>query len=175
MINEDSKNYHAWQHRQWVISKFKLYSWELEFVNRLLEEDVRNNSAWNHRYFVLERTNRLEILKDSEIDFCLRKIRIAPDNESAWSYLRGILKSGHLSSNDRVNELVDELMAEDHKSHHLIGFKIDCLREQYQQTLDPEIKTRAIELCNQLMDRYDVVRKEYWKYIASHINADTNF
>lgn len=76
LLNEDAKNYHAWQHRyilyyfqrihfsiiidfifsQWVVKEFSLYKGELDYCNLLLAEDVRNNSAWNHRYFVITST-----------------------------------------------------------------------------------------------------------------------
>ena len=56
ILNLDAKNYHAWQHRQWVIKEFTLWDNELEYVNKLLNEDIRNNSAWNQRYFVISNT-----------------------------------------------------------------------------------------------------------------------
>jgi protein farnesyltransferase/geranylgeranyltransferase type-1 subunit alpha len=56
ILRPDTKNYHAWQHRQWVIKRFNLWDNELEYVDKLLTEDLRNNSAWNQRYFVLSHT-----------------------------------------------------------------------------------------------------------------------
>ena len=56
MLESDGKNYHAWQHRQWVVRTYKLWDGELEFVDELLMRDLRNNSAWNHRYFVVSST-----------------------------------------------------------------------------------------------------------------------
>ncbi|GJP75554.1 hypothetical protein CLOP_g5987 [Closterium sp. NIES-67] len=53
-LRGDSKNYHAWCHRQWVAREFDTWHGELAFCERLLDDDVRNNSAWNHRMFVLE-------------------------------------------------------------------------------------------------------------------------
>ena len=73
---QDQKNYHAWQHRQWVLATFKLFANELAFIDRLLTDDIRfwpfivfwspesglmislprNNSAWNQRFFVNSRT-----------------------------------------------------------------------------------------------------------------------
>ncbi|GAA99391.1 uncharacterized protein L969DRAFT_86625 [Mixia osmundae IAM 14324] len=78
----DSKNYHTWVYRHWVLShffgpdsacviaqaderddalrmekdvKFKDSVWqgELDYAESLLNEDLRNNSAWNHRWFVV--------------------------------------------------------------------------------------------------------------------------
>ena len=38
ILNKDSKNYHAWQYRQWVIKKFGLWGEELEFIKELLDK-----------------------------------------------------------------------------------------------------------------------------------------
>ena len=56
ILQLDAKNYHAWQHRQWVIKEFGLWEKELDYVDKLLTEDLRNNSAWNQRYFVISKT-----------------------------------------------------------------------------------------------------------------------
>ena len=54
MFERDSKNYHVWSYRQWLVRRFDLWdNGELAFVEKLLERDVRNNSAWNHRFFVV--------------------------------------------------------------------------------------------------------------------------
>lgn len=59
VLREDSKNYHAWQHRQWAMATYQRWEGELEFVEQLIGEDVRNNSAWNQRYFVVTHTSSL--------------------------------------------------------------------------------------------------------------------
>ncbi|EFA82811.1 protein prenyltransferase alpha subunit [Heterostelium album PN500] len=88
---EDAKNYHAWAHRQWVMTAFNLWDQELPFVESLLKLDHRNNSAWNQRFFVIEHKHRLPLplpVLESEIATTLSFIRISPNNESPWSYLR---------------------------------------------------------------------------------------
>lgn len=62
IINDEPKNYHAWQHRQWVIETYQLYSQaELDYSASLIADDVRNNSAWNYRYFLLEGLDFLNV------------------------------------------------------------------------------------------------------------------
>ncbi len=56
VLEQDAKNYHAWQHRQWAIRTFELWKDELQYVEDLISKDVRNNSAWNQRYFVVANT-----------------------------------------------------------------------------------------------------------------------
>lgn len=56
-LRTDTKNYHTWSYRQWILAHFndeeRLWPGELPWVEELLEEDVRNNSAWHHRFFVV--------------------------------------------------------------------------------------------------------------------------
>jgi protein farnesyltransferase/geranylgeranyltransferase type-1 subunit alpha len=55
-LEVDSKNYHTWSYRQWLLAYFnddELWSGELEFVEEKLKGDLRNNSAWHHRFFVV--------------------------------------------------------------------------------------------------------------------------
>ena len=41
ILEKDEKNYHAWQHRQWVVKEFGLWQNELEYVDTLLGADIR--------------------------------------------------------------------------------------------------------------------------------------
>ena len=95
MIENDSKNYHAWSYRQWVVSNYNLWEFELADVTRLIDLDIRNNSAWNERYFVIK--NRPQVFDHNnlvnEIQFCMEKIRPAPNNESSWNYFGGYLQN----------------------------------------------------------------------------------
>lgn len=53
ILENDSKNYHGWSYRQWVVKRFNLWKDEQTYTNDLILFDVRNNSAWNYRYYVL--------------------------------------------------------------------------------------------------------------------------
>jgi protein farnesyltransferase/geranylgeranyltransferase type-1 subunit alpha len=93
MIDNDSKNYHAWSYRQSVIKDSGLWDWELEDTARLIKQDVRNNSAWNQRYFVLSNRPSGWLLEDidREVAFTMMWIELEPLNESSWNYLFGYL------------------------------------------------------------------------------------
>ena len=104
----DAKNIHAWTHRLWVTRTFPKTTRDAEraFTERMIDEDVRNNSAWNQRFAVTfptsssssdddddalyddEETTKNVVSK--ELAFAETKIALAPDNESAWNYLRGV-------------------------------------------------------------------------------------
>lgn len=55
IFESDSKNYHAWSYRVWLVERFSLWEGELEYVESLLDREVTNNSAWSYRYFILNR------------------------------------------------------------------------------------------------------------------------
>ena len=52
MLDMDSKNYHVWSYRQWLVTHFALWEQERAFVDAMIGKDLRNNSAWNQCYFV---------------------------------------------------------------------------------------------------------------------------
>jgi protein farnesyltransferase/geranylgeranyltransferase type-1 subunit alpha len=55
IFESDSKNYHAWSYRIWLVERFSLWEGELEYVEALLDKEVTNNSAWSYRFFLLNR------------------------------------------------------------------------------------------------------------------------
>lgn len=164
ILGEDSKNYHAWSYRQWLLTTFQLFSEELAFINDLLQFDLRNNSAWNQRYFVLTqgpdsiKLNTAERMKE-EVSYVLKYIKRAPNNESPWAYLRGILRahSYQLSSFPEIEQLCDDLILNKVSSPHLFSFMMDLY-------LEKNMKDRAVELCTHLEETVDTIRAQYWKF-----------
>lgn len=97
MLAQDGKNYHAWAHRQWVLTTFQAWPQEFAFVESELEKDVRNNSAWNQRWTTLTHVNGparswSASLRLRELEFAQKAIARAPNNESAWNYARGLVR-----------------------------------------------------------------------------------
>ncbi|XP_064601491.1 protein farnesyltransferase/geranylgeranyltransferase type-1 subunit alpha-like [Liolophura sinensis] len=171
MLKLDSKNYHAWQHRQWVIREFNLWESEIEYVDKLLTEDLRNNSAWNQRYFVISNTSRFtDKVIDREVQYTQEKIRKAPNNESAWNYLKGVLLDKELSTYPGLLEFCQKLFDERYRSPYLIA----CMVDTYEEMLElgckqpEETLSKAIELCKSLAETYDTIRCEYWNYVSDH-------
>lgn len=178
VLTIDHKNYHAWQHRQWVIKEFSLWDGELEFTDALLAMDVRNNSAWNHRYYVVKETRRSEDADwiNGEIEYVHKKIEQSPNNESSWSYLRGILTLtfGSLITHEGTRQFCDRLRKDNGcRSAHLLAFILDMIREELTKSVkndsDKEkLKSRANDICTTLVET-DKVRSRYWTYIGSKL------
>lgn len=181
MFAEDSKNYHVWSYRQFLVRKLDLFNQkEIESIETLLRTDVRNNSAWSHRFFVVfsdptistpgckatESDPKIpdEII-DREIEFAKAATFETPQNQSPWNYLRGVLRKGSrkLSTQECfAGEFVKipEDGEEDVKSSHALDFLADVWAEKGEV----DKADRALEL---LGDKYDRIRKNYWDWKRS--------
>ena len=165
MFEKDAKNYHVWSYRQWLVRRFELWDQgEIEDVELLLKHDVRNNSAWNHRWFVVfGRDNALvpENIIKRETDFAKSAIRLAPQNQSPWNYLKGVVRQigAPVSSlKEFASEFASIERPDDVRSSHAL----DLLAEIYaQEEGKEEDAATALDL---LAKHYDPIRANYWNY-----------
>lgn len=174
MLAKEAKNYHAWQYRQWVMKTFNLFDNEMNYVDGLLDDDVRNNSAWNQRYFVINNTTGFtQEVVQKEIAYCLGKIEIASENESAWNYLRGLLihDEGGISKNELVSKCCEYLYTQNKRSPFLLGLLVDMCDERITAGSGDvgEHLERVRELCRDLATMYDPIRAAYWQHMAATI------
>jgi protein farnesyltransferase/geranylgeranyltransferase type-1 subunit alpha len=186
MFDEDSKNYHVWSYRQYLVRKLNLFNdVELKSIETLLRKDVRNNSAWSHRFFVVFSNPKYttpdskatehdpqvpdEII-DREIEFSKAATFEAPQNQSPWNYLRGVLRKGgrKLSSQECfASEFVKipDDGEEDIRSSHALDFLADVWSEQGKFE-------KADEALRLLGDKYDRIRKNYWDWRRSMLKEE---
>lgn len=176
MFDIDAKNYHVWSYRQWLVRHFALWDGELPYIDSLLRADVRNNSAWNHRWFVIfarhtdpekhsfrDDTPTTEVAAaviEGEIEYAKEAITKAPQNQSPWLYLRGVLRKqgkGTLGLKGFAERFADLDNEDEVRSSHALDFLADAYADEQEK----EKSARALEL---LARRYDPIRKNYWDY-----------
>ncbi|RPA92146.1 protein prenylyltransferase [Choiromyces venosus 120613-1] len=172
MFRRDGKNYHVWSYRQWLVRRFAAWAGEVEFVDGLLAADVRNNSAWNHRYFVIFGQQGEEGVGDEVVEREVRVVEdavfIAPQNASAWNYLRGLLgKVGRPLSS--VEGLCLTYAPLDNPDAITSSHALDLLADIYAGR--KEERAKAIKALELLAARYDPIRANYWNYRAGIIKA----
>ncbi|KAG5951189.1 hypothetical protein E4U53_003600 [Claviceps sorghi] len=185
MLEEDAKNYHAWSYRQYLVKKLGMWNiTELAATQNLIEDDVRNNSAWAHRFFIVFSDPAVSTaglsatahdakipasIVDRELGYAKEKILLAPQNQSSWNYLRGVLAKGGRSLSDIVefaSQFVKDLgeEGEDVKSSHAL----DLLADAHGQSGE----TGKAKLCLQrLWEKWDPIREGYWKHRAAELEA----
>ncbi|KAB5531195.1 hypothetical protein GE09DRAFT_378300 [Coniochaeta sp. 2T2.1] len=183
MLEEDTKNYHVWSYRSYLVGKLGMWKMcrerERRLVEAMIDEDVRNNSAWSHRFFVVfsdpeqstegkgatevdERVPR-EVV-DREVDYALAKIGLAPQNQSPWNYLRGVLIKGGRklgSVKGDVEGYVVKLGEGEEDEEVRSTHALDLLAEIYAEEGDTE---RADLALRRLSERWDPVRAGYWAW-----------
>lgn len=170
MLLEDTKNHHVWTYMKWVVSKFQLYGDAKQnmLVDKILEDDLRNNSAWNHRFYLKFGQDSLitsEVM-DTELEYVKSKIKLSPQNESSWSYLKGVLRKcgvelKTLESFCREFVNTDGDMADDSE--------LDLVKSSFALEILAEISESAesVKYYDLLIEKYDPIRKNYWGYLKS--------
>lgn len=161
----DSKNYHAWSHRQWALKHFKLFDGEIAFIEQMISKDVRNNSAWNQRYFVISETvgnpNGKDFpfeIRKREIMYALTKCELAPNNECPWVYMEPFLK-GYRTKFEEVRDTFYKRWKEGkQQSIPMLAFLVNWYAADKQTDVVQEI-------CDELQ-KVDKIRRDYWKCLA---------
>ncbi|KAJ2669581.1 CAAX geranylgeranyltransferase alpha subunit [Coemansia sp. RSA 1085] len=181
-IDEDSKNFHAWSYRQWLVNKYQLWDQEIAFVNTMISQDVRNNSAWNQRYFVvLKGCDPASVQLDdqvvlNEIAFTVENIKFAPNNESPWSYITGmLLRHDKTRLFTELLPRIKALAGDDGYKLAMIStpFYWSALVDIYEQQAkaQPESKEQLLaearSFCNRLATEVDIMHARYWRYRKS--------
>ncbi|RXW18993.1 hypothetical protein EST38_g6871 [Candolleomyces aberdarensis] len=186
-LSEDSKNYHTWSYRQWLLAYFNdeedLWAKELDFVERMLAQDIRNNSAWHHRFFVVWASGVRDGEEDRERvlkrELTQQSISLAPNNASAWNYLRGILNHNKVAFSSVAEfvklytvpydasrkDIVDVDLPPPGPSADLpCAAAIEFLADVYEQEGDKDGVQRATELWKSLATEHDTIRVKYWEH-----------
>lgn len=190
ILTKDTKNYHVWSYRSYLVRKLGLWKMDDErerrSVETLIDDDVRNNSAWSHRFFVVfndpeQSTAGVaatevdpavpgEII-DREVRYAQDNIYLAPQNQSPWNYLRGVLAKGGRKLAD-VEEFVGEFVKnigeeeEEVRSSHAL----DLLADIYGEKGD---KAKAEVCLKSLAEKWDPIRAGYWDWRMQMLDASS--
>ncbi|KAI0810599.1 prenyltransferase alpha subunit [Xylaria sp. FL0064] len=179
ILERDTKNYHVWSYRQYLVRKLGLWdsTEELRSIELLISKDVRNNSAWSHRFFLVFDNPKqstpgshsteydpkvaMDII-DREISYAQEKIALAPQNQSPWNYLRGVLVKGGkpLGTVKEFAESFVTALGEEHeevRSSHAL----DLLANIYKEAGE---KDKADLCLRRLGEKWDRIREAYWAY-----------
>jgi geranylgeranyl transferase type-2 subunit alpha len=104
LLRKFPKCYWIWNHRNWLLREgealmgaeaaHKLWSGELQLINKMLHADSRNFHAWGYRRFVVSQIERLtppvesggaqKSLTETEFEYTTKMIKTNLSNFSAW-------------------------------------------------------------------------------------------
>jgi protein farnesyltransferase/geranylgeranyltransferase type-1 subunit alpha len=153
----EPKNFHAWTHRIWMIRRFNNVEGEFEFIDSMLKNDIKNNSVWNYRFFLIQYINK-NLNKDKiteEIKYALEKIKLCPNNECPYCYIRGfITKFGYKYSDfSFVKETLEKIVQKNEVSFALM-FLMDYYEEEKNENKFNEMIEKLVKI--------DFIRKKYY-------------
>ncbi|RWA03353.1 hypothetical protein EKO27_g11751 [Xylaria grammica] len=181
ILEKDTKNYHVWGYRQYLVRKLGLWDSadELRSVELMISKDVRNNSAWSHRFFLvfgnpkqstpdslsMEHDPKVPAdIIDREVSYTQEKISLAPQNQSPWNYLRGVLVKGGRpvgSVREFAESFITSLGEGEDKEQVRSTHALDLLADIYKEAGEKE----KADLClRRLGERWDRIREAYWEY-----------
>lgn len=196
MFAQDSKNYHVWTYRHWLVRHFGLWDSprELADIDSLLNSDVRNNSAWTHRYMLRfgPRSNepdggmvnangppsekgRHAVVDEDSVDEELRyaqaQIVRAPENKSPWSYARAVLRAAGRPLSEWSGFAQKFVIDKGDQGQVEVksSHAVELLADVYAAAQGD--RAEAIRMLNLLKDKYDPIRKNYWDYRIRSIAA----
>ncbi|KAI0187134.1 prenyltransferase alpha subunit [Astrocystis sublimbata] len=181
ILERDTKNYHVWGYRQYFVRKLRLWDSddEMRYVELMISTDVRNNSAWSHRFFLVfgnpgqstPDSHSTEYdpqvpadIIDREILYSQEKINLAPQNQSPWNYLRGVLVKGGRPLGT-VREFAETFAVHlgdgDEKEEVRSSHALDLLADIYKEAGE---KDKADLCLRRLGEKWDRIREGYWAY-----------
>jgi protein farnesyltransferase/geranylgeranyltransferase type-1 subunit alpha len=191
ILERDTKNYHVWSYRSFLVRKLGMWKVDNERERRsieaLIEDDVRNNSAWSHRFFVVfndpeQSTPGVAATEPDpaapadiisrEMQYAQDKIYLAPQNQSPWNYLRGVLVKGGRKLAEVegfVKEFVQDV-GEDGKEEVRSSHALDLLAEIYAEKGDKELATTCLR---RLGEKWDPIRYGYWEWRRGMLEAES--
>ncbi len=176
-----------------------IWDGELPYVQELLEDDLRNNSAWANRFFTLFGSGRAAAGATSatsapsteaeaavisqEVDWTLGKLDIAPNNSSAWSYLRGIIARPALDSSvehsraalrGKVDAYAQTLAARGDASADASEQLSKQVPLALEWLVDSAAEKAQVDRANAYLDQLkvaDPMRVRYWEYVRSTLST----
>lgn len=187
ILAEDTKNYHVWSYRQYLVPKLGLFGEaELKATETLIDDDVRNNSAWSHRFFIVfsdpanstpgslstEPDPKVPAdIIDREVKYAEEKILLAPQNQSPWNYLRGVLVKGGRkvgTLQGLVEKFVSDVGVEGSEkvsSSHALELLADIYAEKGESD--------KADLClRRLGEKWDRIRLGYWEWKRASLKSN---
>jgi geranylgeranyl transferase type-2 subunit alpha len=110
----DSRNFHAWSYRKFLVDTFSLKLDDLEYSKKLIESDFSNYSAW---YLRMAAFDTASIDPQQEHELVWNAIFTEPNDQSAWQYHDWLLERfpNIVGEEDMIKELESVIDEKDSK------------------------------------------------------------
>eukprot|EP01128_Nolandella_sp_AFSM9_P005734 TRINITY_DN2837_c0_g1_i2.p1 TRINITY_DN2837_c0_g1~~TRINITY_DN2837_c0_g1_i2.p1 ORF type:complete len:116 (+),score=23.25 TRINITY_DN2837_c0_g1_i2:685-1032(+) len=103
---------------------------------------------------------------EKEIEYAIQKIGKAPNNESSWSYLNGLVKGKKYSDFPQIEVFCKEKRSAWPTCAYLLSTLIDIDEERGTK----EALEDASQCCQTLIKGVDDIHQKYWQFRVDEIN-----
>lgn len=170
LLLEDVRNNSAWNHR-WFVVFCRHTDPAVHTINDLNNEPAAARSkapagAGGDTQAIERGDKKIKIdpaIIEREIEYAKQAIRTAPQNQSPWNYLRGVLRNqgqGLGALKDFAESFADVSREDEVRSSHALDFLADVYAAEEEEQ-GRERASAALEL---LARRFDPIRRNYWNY-----------
>ena len=174
VIGTDSKNYHAWSYRQWVITSFPEASdlaKEKKFIAFAIKFDPYNNSAWNYRFYMRYIISGAAVVPEDvmeDLEYTITLISRSPNNPAPWNYLDSLMALPCVREDKlflaRVKAFADEACSKYPVCSHCVVLLSDILGMEGNQE-------QRICLLERLRESVDTIRAKYWDSLINEARS----
>lgn len=164
LLVEDVRNNSAWNHR-WFVVFCRDTDPAVHTIQDLNNESAAGTTAAAgvETEAIGRGNNKIKVdpaTIEREIEYAKQAIRAAPQNQSPWNYLRGVLRNqgqGLEALKDFAEGFADVSREDEVRSSHALDFLADV----YAAEGEEQRAAAALEL---LAQRFDPIRRNYWNY-----------
>jgi protein farnesyltransferase/geranylgeranyltransferase type-1 subunit alpha len=103
-------------------------------------------------------------IRERELEFAKAALALAPQNRSAWNYVRGIQRHSGISLQD-LQPIAETYADLSDTGNIRSSYALDLLAEIL--ALKKETVPQAYQMLDLLAQTYDPIRVNYWKYRQS--------
>lgn len=176
LLQEDVRNNSAWNHR-WFVVFCRYTDPAVHSIKDLNNEPAAVATATalagGDTEAIGTGNKKIKIdpaIIEREIEYAKQAIRIAPQNQSPWNYLRGVLRNqgqGLEVLKDFAESFADVSREDEVRSSHALDFLADVYAAE-EEVQGRERAAAALEL---LARRFDPIRRNYWNYRRELLGA----
>ena len=98
-----------------------------------------------------------------EIAYAKRRIQVTPCNDSAWNYLRSFVTPGGKEVWEDAVAFCGAVLEQEARCWQAR----DLLVHLWLKLGGKENLEKAAQMCDELAERYDTVRRKYWEHIKA--------
>ncbi|KAI0064687.1 rab-protein geranylgeranyltransferase [Artomyces pyxidatus] len=188
MLDVDSRNFHAWNYRRYVLSSMPVKrpeATELAYTTKKIESNFSNFSAWHQRTKVLTslwdsgKVDRTSSLRQ-EFDLVQNAMYTDPNDQSVWLYHRWLIGSGEDKQRIEheiqvIQELLDEQPDSKWCMESLVHYKQLLLRNHSSSLASGQadsLTQQCLYLLTQL-EEIDPARRQRYQDLAADVNIST--